>query len=148
MKRTQKSNLGKRGRKGKKCKQREEKKKEMKTSHTLQNPENLLKTLLLFKLTWLAQVCKLVIIHRRAVKQQPSSSFSLSLALTPGCILHITCSPYVYLFGLSLPLIASFLTIPSTCVQYMAVFITVSLLMPRLMVPRGIKINQLSKYCS
>lgn len=33
------------------------------------------------------------------------------------------------------------------CIVY-AVFITVSLLMLRLMVPRGIKINQLSKYCS
>jgi hypothetical protein len=59
-----------------------------------------------------------------------------------------TCSPYVYILMLSLPLIASFLTIPSICAYYMAVFITLSLLMPRLMVPRGIKINQLSKYCS
>lgn len=41
-----------------------------------------------------------------------------------------------------------FLTISSIRAHHIAIFITLSLLMARLIVPEGINISQLSKYCS
>lgn len=91
---------------------------------------------------------KIIAVFRCVTHQLQLCSFAVDCYRAAGSIFHINllaiCA-YAYAFSATNCLL---LTISSLRALHIAIFITLSLLMARLIVPSGININQLSKYCS